>query len=411
MRDASLYVTEYREKYGRQPHPLTGVIHFLKCKSIIEIIKQASSVNPNSDSCFKYNAYNFQGIAHRGIGFGDSKLTVEFRQHAATMDAEAVIVWIETVVGIVDYIRNIDNVSLTNLLQIVEYETWEKLGDGKDDEREARFGPILAESKFTIIDLLEGMELYSSAKYYRNHWKKLAKRTPNLRNPKTDIVWEYEDRLDPETDEYKHLHRLRENWEADRIAFEAQPPGGSWKFQPYHPRWPLHRNIVDPTYVPQFYDSDEGKNSGQAASFDSGAVGRDGAAPIHDYTWDSPERQTFRSLNYNPEKTEEGTETDLDAEEAEVDRQIRALEAAERAEVEQEDAQWRGKVKDGHHDGKRMFKGTGVIPKGSMNPFDNTLPRTRKWSGQMNVPPEVSPKTVSVEDEESDGEMPFLVRK
>jgi hypothetical protein len=252
MRDASLYVREYRGKYGRQPHPLTGVIHFLKCKSIIEIIKQASSVNPNSDSCFKYNAYNFQGIAHQGIGFGDSKLTVEFRQHAATMDAEAVVIWIETLVGIVDYIRNIDNVSLTNLLQMVEHETWEKLGDGEDDEREARFGPILAESKFTIIDLLEGMELYSSANYYQNRWKKLAKRTPNLRNPKTDIVWEYEDRLDPETDEYKHLHRLRGNWEADRIAFEAQPPGGSWKFQPYHPRWPQHRNIVDPAYDPDF---------------------------------------------------------------------------------------------------------------------------------------------------------------
>lgn len=39
MRDASLYVTKYREKCGRQPHPLTGVIHFLKCKSIIETIK------------------------------------------------------------------------------------------------------------------------------------------------------------------------------------------------------------------------------------------------------------------------------------------------------------------------------------------------------------------------------------
>jgi hypothetical protein len=108
-----------------------------------------------------------------------------------------------------------------------------------------------------------------------------------------------------------------------------------------------------------------------------------------------------------PEETEGETETDLDAEEAEVDRQISALEAAERAEVEQEDAQWRGRVKDGPHDGRHMFEGTGVIPKGSMNPFDDTLPRTRKWSGQTSVAPEVSPKTVSVEDEESDGEMPF----
>jgi hypothetical protein len=41
------------------------------------------------------------------------------------MDSEAIVVWIETVVRIVDYMQRIDNVSLTSLLQIVECETWE----------------------------------------------------------------------------------------------------------------------------------------------------------------------------------------------------------------------------------------------------------------------------------------------
>jgi hypothetical protein len=101
-----------------------------------------------------------------------------------------------------------------------------------------------------------------------------------------------------------------------------------------------------------------------------------GAALTSNDAFSSSSRQTFYPLTLLPEETEEETERDLDAEEAGVDRQLRAFEAAERAEIEQEDTHWRQRVRDGYHDGKRMFEGTGVIPKGSMNPFNDTLPRT-----------------------------------
>jgi hypothetical protein len=156
------------------------------------------------------------------------------------MDSNAVLIWVETVVGIVDYILTIDNISLTSLLQIVELESWETLCDGKDDEREARLGPILAESKFTIVDLLYETGLYGPANYYRTRRRKLAKKSPFPHTPKPEIEWEFEDTADLESDDYKRLRRSRENWEADCIASEAQMPGG-WKFDPDHPIWLAHR--------------------------------------------------------------------------------------------------------------------------------------------------------------------------
>jgi hypothetical protein len=189
MREASIYAMEYRKKYGRRPHPLTGVLHFLKGNSMYDLIRDAAPDNNGSANAYKYCAYSFQGLANRDLGFDDSKPTIEFRQHAATMDTEAIVNWIETSVGIVEYTRNIDNASLMDLLRIAEHESWEKLGDGKDDEREARLGRILAESKFTIIDLLQAMELDGPANYYRTRWRKLPKRPPLLWNiPKPDII-------------------------------------------------------------------------------------------------------------------------------------------------------------------------------------------------------------------------------
>lgn len=48
------------------------------------------------------------------------------------------------------------------------YEKWEKLGDGKDEQREQEMGPVLAEGEFTIIDLLQTMGLYEPAEFYQN---------------------------------------------------------------------------------------------------------------------------------------------------------------------------------------------------------------------------------------------------
>ncbi len=114
MRESSFYAREYREKYGRRPNPLTGVIHFLNYKSMMELIKQANSFNEGEGHMYKFSAYNLQGIADRERRVPQSKATIEFRQHQGTMDSNAILNWIETVVNIVDYIRTIDNISISN---------------------------------------------------------------------------------------------------------------------------------------------------------------------------------------------------------------------------------------------------------------------------------------------------------
>jgi Putative amidoligase enzyme len=417
-RESSLYATEYLQKYGRRAQPLTGVIAFLKCQSIMELIKRASSTDAPREYSFKYSAYNFQGMADLERGDRNPRPTIEFRQHEGTMSAEAVTKWIETVVGIVDYIRNIDNGSMFNLLRIVVAETWEKLGDGRDTEREEKFGPILAESKFTIIDLLSTIRLHGPAKYYQSRWRKLAKETPKLITPKPDIEWEYESIAIPDSDEYKRLHHLRSIWDADRVAWDAQPhppaPGG-WKFDPDHPAWPSHYYITS-----NIEDSDDGASRARTSSIEclrdfalQGVRGEEfnkepmPPPPLPSSPAASSTRQSIpaRALN----SVQEETLSDKEKEIAELDRQIAAFEPLEGASIEQEDKLCRERVAEGSHWGKKFFRGEGEIPKGSMNLFDDTQPRARRWRGRRTALDNVSPKNV-LDEEISDDEMPFLIK-
>jgi hypothetical protein len=400
MRESSRYALKYEDKYGRRPHPLTGVVHFLKCKSITELVKQASNFKgDNSYRCYKYCQYNFRGFVDRVQGLAPSKATVEFRQHEGSMSAEAVINWIKTTVGIVDYIRKIDNSSLTDLLRTAEHETWEKLGDGKDDKREAQYGPILAESKFTIIDLLSYMKLWGPANYYRKRWRKLKKKPRLLPTP--IIEWEYEKTAVPGSDDYKLLHHLREIWEGDRVAAAAQLPGG-WKFDPDHPSWPVHRYLEDRWDAAT--DGDAGEY--QEAGDDELTAAGPNQPPI------TPTTQA-RNPNFNRANEILGeTEEDIEAERAELERQGKKLDeliAQEAAkQMDADDTKWRQRTRDGG----RGFAGDGVIPKGSMNPFDDSQPRVRRWVGRFSAARDdgdVSPKSVPPQDEDSDGELPFLV--
>jgi len=455
MREASTYAMEYRKKYGRRPHSLTGLLHFLKGNSMYNLIRDAAPDNNGSANAFKYCAYSFQGLANKDLRFDDSKPTIEFRQHAATMDTEAIVNWIETSVGIVEYIRNIDFATFTDLLRIVEHESWEKLGDGRDDEREARLGPILAESKFTIIDLLQAMELYGPADYYRNRWRKLPKRPPSLWNiPKPNIIWEYEELLDPESAEFRRMQRLREIWEADRIASEAQPEGG-WKFDPDHPSWPAHRNR-DPFYAPRLYtvyEFGQEKSPSGRASFGSD-VRHSAAGDNTAKASIPPETQSFRPLhllNFTPEETEEvsDAETDpsaaasipnhpkpppssppfrtfsdlsfgsanasshpdaaelaaLDAESASLDRELSAYEPLPGADPQTEDRLWRERVRYGGYSERHrfMYKGDGVLARGCRDPFDQSLPRKVGKAESPQVSPKSKILTVKDEQDEEEG--------
>ncbi|KAE9376850.1 hypothetical protein N431DRAFT_555151 [Stipitochalara longipes BDJ] len=195
MRESSPYAREYFKKHSRRPHPLTGVLQFLNYGSTMELIEQANFSEPGEHK-YKFAAYNLQGMADQAMGIPGRKATIEFRQHGGTLNSEAII---NTAVGIVDYLRKVDNGTLLNLLRIVENEKWQKLGDGEDAEREATLGPILAESKFTIIDLLSELGLHGPAAYYRNRWTKLPKRP---RDPTPTESENYsEEELDPELEE------------------------------------------------------------------------------------------------------------------------------------------------------------------------------------------------------------------
>jgi hypothetical protein len=114
--------------------------------------------------------------------------------------------------------------------------------------------------------------------------------------------------------------------------------------------------------------------------------------------------RTFRTLTLSSEEAEE----DLNAEETEIDRQLVAFEPQAGASVGQEDRLWRERVRDGFEGEVKVYDGDGEIPKGSMNPFDDSLPRIRRRRAWAAPSPELSPKTKPlVEDYGGDGEMPF----
>jgi hypothetical protein len=389
MRESSRYALQYEDKYGRRAHPLTGAIHFLNCKSISELVRQASK--GEASDIFKFNQYNFQGFLDRELRLINSQATIEFRQHEGSMNAEPVVNWIKTAVGIVEYVKNIDYSSLTDLLRIVEYETWEKIGDGKDDEREAKFGPILAESKFTIIDLLSHIKLWGPANYYRKRWRKLTKKPRLLPTP--IIEWEYESTAVPGSKEYEGLRSLRKIWEEDRIVAAAQLPGG-WEFDPDHITWPKHEYLVDDWDAATDRDAEEPQVARRSRS--TAANPNQPSLPL-------PPQPQMPKLN-GQDQLPKSPEEDFSAEEAELDQQLKELADQDAADtMDAEDTEWRERL-------RREF-GNGVIPRGSMNPFDDSLPRIRRWRGRgAQESPDVSPKTkVEDEESESDEEMPFFV--
>ena len=67
-----------------------------------------------------------------------------------------------------------------------------------------------------------------------------------------------------------------------------------------------------------------------------------------------------------------------------------------------DDAEWRLRL-------MMNSEGDTAVAAGSRNPFDDSLPRQRRWRGRQKSSTEVSPKTVPQEEEEDDdlGELPF----
>ncbi|KUJ12366.1 uncharacterized protein LY89DRAFT_206348 [Mollisia scopiformis] len=167
------------------------------------------------------------------------KPTIEFRQHEGTLNPVRAIMWIRTVVGVVDAVRKLPAQESTDLVTICSREKWQKCGDGRDAEREARHGPIVAESTFTVVDLLRHLGLNEEANYYQD--KMFQHDYPERCQPHGFVwldgpdgavryqldgtpvdgdqvapfytKWEYETTLTRGTEEYEAQHRLRLIWE------------------------------------------------------------------------------------------------------------------------------------------------------------------------------------------------------
>jgi hypothetical protein len=178
MRTYSKFVWDFGEARGRRPTPVEGLVAMGKLPNIraleMEFLTTTLRVAPNP--------------MHQN-GVPNSKPTVEFRHHDGTMDEQRVRVWVTTVVGIMDYLRAVEPVEFTGLLAMTEHEHWEKLGDGRDDEREREMGPILAEDGFTAIDLLKTLSLYRPAKFYMQRGLYRFVRNPDRRRDLGKFYW------------------------------------------------------------------------------------------------------------------------------------------------------------------------------------------------------------------------------
>lgn len=146
---------------------------------------------------------------------------------------------------------------MSELLKVVENETWEKLGDGRDGEREAKFGPIIAEEVFTVLDLFKWMGLWESAEYYRDKWykhQKEAKETITLEEQ--SITSESDWAPAPETEEERRRREWDEVW-ADVPIQPNDPRLPPWQVDPWARNQPSRYQEISGTAIPQRSDNPE----------------------------------------------------------------------------------------------------------------------------------------------------------
>jgi hypothetical protein len=155
LRYCSAYSRSYSDAYSRLPRPLEGVAHFLKSNNWKDLLADCGSGNGRIPRL----AYRFADLAQfdENRRLPTHKLTVEFRQRAGSVDGEEIKNWVRTTVG---FIIDSDPRALKDLFSIIAAETF----DGENGET---IEPVLAETEFTIIDLLRHMNLNIPAAYYQ----------------------------------------------------------------------------------------------------------------------------------------------------------------------------------------------------------------------------------------------------
>lgn len=210
----------------------------------------------------------------RGVATDPDKLersvkpTIEFRGMEATTDGEKIANWVQVIVGIMEFVENSNPSTFTRLLTWAwEAEKYELMGDYRegdflprgsrgyerkhekiqlDPERFAKYGPVLADRDFTIIDLLTWLGLDAQADYYRTRWIKHPAPLDRFQGLRSNINWNFQKapesgdeedgdearvRLAPGSDQYESCAQLAETFELLRIADVALKIAGEERLE------------------------------------------------------------------------------------------------------------------------------------------------------------------------------------
>lgn len=281
MREYCMLTKTYQQKHGFRPsheYFVCSVMnHAHKRELLANIYDHEEGMAP------KYAHYNFFGARDPEFGDDAKPRTVEFRQHEGTLDGKRVTNWIQVVVGILKFVETCHPIIWHNLLKDVhKAEIWEKEGDGRDGEREQHFGaPILADRDFTIIDLLEFIDLPDQAAYYEGKWYLHDVEPRASWEKKHTVIWEYENDFSEDSADYKRAHTMRQHWESLDAANEVLRMLGERdmvSFNPDDELWPSHE-AFDP-------DKEE-SNWDEIPESDGGVDDEDGEGDGQDIIKDS----------------------------------------------------------------------------------------------------------------------------
>jgi hypothetical protein len=231
MRDYSPFSLNFQAKYERRPTAAEFASKIFSLKTRGHAFRLAMG-----GKGYKQNNYNFGGIVKKAHTSGiiqavEGRQTIEFRQHEGTMDGQRITHWIQVIVGFVKFVEEAPSESFFGLLtRIWAAEKWEKMGDGKDAEREDKLGPILADHGFTIINLLEHLGLHPQADYYKDKWQKHPSDHNRQEYIKSDVTWDFKQAgINPNTNEYQQALILTELFTTLRLVKKAAKQAGSSK--------------------------------------------------------------------------------------------------------------------------------------------------------------------------------------
>lgn len=220
MRENCLFTKTYQQKHGFRPSHEDFVCNVMNHTHRNELLEDI--YDHDVAMAPKYAHYNFFGARDPDPWDDATPRTVEFRQHEGTLDGKRVTNWIQVIAGILRFVETCHATTWHNLLKDVHRaEVWEKEGDGRDGQREQYFSsPILADRDFTIIDLLEFIDLPGQAAYYKDKWYLHVVEPRASWEKKHTVIWEYENEVSDNSSEYKRAHAMRQHWESLDTANE-----------------------------------------------------------------------------------------------------------------------------------------------------------------------------------------------